>query len=192
MSRQKRFELSFKSDNGPYYKIEIFDNDASSSVLHTPSIGADGFNLTYQTQDENRFVGLIPSEVQFDIFLTTIGEQSIVNDIKGSVYGQFDLAIYQSSDDVTYNLFWAGILLNDISPEQDLGTPIKVSLTAVDGLAPLKDIEFNKDTGISTPSSFQILHYFINILFLHCLEINVDFYQPVQSILLSLSVLMVL
>ena len=163
MSRQKRFELSFKSDNGPYYKIEIFDNDATSTALHTPSIGADGFNLTYQTEDENRFVGLIPSEVKFDIFIDKVGEQAIVNDIKGSVYGQFDMAIYQSSDDVTYSLFWAGIILNDISPEQDLGTPIKVTLTAVDGLAPLKDIEINKNIGFNTPSSFQTLYYFMII-----------------------------
>ena len=187
MSRQKRFELSFKSDNGPYYKIEIFDNDAISSVLHTPSIGADGFNLTYQTQDENRFVGLIPSEVKFDIFIDKIGEQSIVNDIKGSVYGQFDMAIYQSSDDSTYSLFWAGILLNDISPEEDLGTPIKVSLTAVDGLAPLKDIDFNKNTGFSTPSSFQTLYYFISI-FRNQIGLQ-DFYWSITDTFITTSVL---
>jgi hypothetical protein len=163
MSREKKFELSFKSDNGPYYRLDVYNNNAISSTTYTPKLGADGFTLTYQTEDDNRFTGLIPSEVKFDILLTLTAEQAIVNDIRGAVYGGFDVAIFKSEDDVTYNLFWAGILLNDISPEQDLGFPTRVSLTAVDGLAPLKDIEFNVDTNYSTPSSFQTLGYFKNI-----------------------------
>ena len=163
MSREKKFELSLQSDNRTYYRLEVYNNNAISSTTYKPKLGADGFTLTYQTDNDNRFTGLIPSEVKFDILVTENGEQAVVNDIRGSVYGGFDIAIYKSTDDVTYELYWAGLLLNDISPEQDISRPTIVKLTAVCGLAPLRDIDFNVDTGYSTPSSFQTLNYFVNI-----------------------------
>jgi len=163
MSREKKFELSLQSDNRTYYRLEVYNNNAISSTTYKPKLGADGFTLTYQTDNDNRFTGLIPSEVEFDILVTENGEQAVVNDIRGSVYGGFDIAIYKSNDDVTYELYWAGLLLNDISPEQDISRPTIVKLTAVCGLAPLRDIDFNVDTGYSTPSSFQTLNYFVNI-----------------------------
>lgn len=163
MSREKKLELSLQSDNGTYYRIDVYNNNAISSTKYTPKLGADGFTLTYQTDNDNRFTGLIPSEVSFDILVTEDGEQAVVNDIRGSVYGGFDMSIWKSSDDVTYELYWAGLLLNDISPEQDISRPTRVKLTAVCGLAPLRDIDFNVDTGYSTPSSFQTLTYFQNI-----------------------------
>jgi len=163
MSREKKFELSLQSDNGTYYRLDVYNNNASSSTTYTPKLGADGFTLTYQTDNDNRFTGIIPSEVTFDILVTQDGEQAVVNDIRGSVYGGFDMSIWKSSDDVTYELYWAGLLLNDISPEQDISRPTRVKLTAVCGLAPLRDIDFNVDTGYSTPSSFQTLNYFVNI-----------------------------
>lgn len=163
MSREKKLELSLQSDNGTYYRIDVYNNNAISSTKYTPKLGADGFTLTYQTDNDNRFTGLIPSEVSFDILVTEDGEQAVVNDIRGSVYGGFDMSIWKSSDDVTYELYWAGLLLNDISPEQDISRPTRVKLTAVCGLAPLKDIDFNVDTGYSTPSSYQTLTYFQNI-----------------------------
>lgn len=164
MSRQKKLELSLQSDNGTFYRIDVYNNNAISSTTYTPKLGADGFTLTYQTDNDNRFTGLIPSEVTFDILVTEDGEQAVVNDIRGSVYGGFDMSIWKSSDDVTYELYWAGLLLNDISPEQDISRPTRIKLTAVCGLAPLRDIDFNVDTGYSTPSSFQTLTYFQNIL----------------------------
>jgi len=163
MSREKKFELSLQSDNGTYYRIDVYNNNAISSATYTPKLGADGFTLTYQTDNDNRFTGLIPSEVTFDILVTEDGEQAVVNDIRGSVYGGFDMSIFKSTDDVTYELYWAGLLLNDISPEQDISRPTRIKLTAVCGLAPLRDIDFNVDTGYSTPSSFQTLTYFQNI-----------------------------
>ena len=36
------------------------------------------------------------------------------------------LSIYgKATDDVTYELYWAGLLLNDISPEQDISRPTR-------------------------------------------------------------------
>jgi len=162
MARDRKFLLQFQTDNGTFYKIEVFNNDSSDSTQYTPNVGADGFSLTYQTDTDNRFTGLIPSQVRFDIFLENDAQRAVVNNINTKAFGTFDMAIYKSTDDSSYDLYWAGVLLNDVSNEKDIGYPQKVTLTAIDGLATLKDKPFNENVGYSTPSSFQVIAYFLN------------------------------
>jgi len=162
MARDRKFLLQFQTDNGTFYKIEVFNNDSSDSTQYTPNVGADGFSLTYETDTDNRFTGLIPSEVTFDIFLENDAQRAVVNNIQTKAFGTFDMAIYKSTDDTTYDLYWAGVLLNDISNEKDIDYPQKVTLTAIDGLAALQDKPFNENVGYDTPSSFQVIKYFLN------------------------------
>ena len=175
MGREKKFQSIFQSDSSVYYKIEIYDNEATDNTLHEPVLSSRGFDLTYQTEDENRFTGLIPSELVFDMLITSNAQQALINEIKISVYGRWQIGVYRSDDDTsgsgTYTLFWCGNLLNDISPEQDVAYPREFSLTAVCGLSPLKDIKFNEGVGYTTPSTFTTLQYFRNAF---TLQINTD------------------
>ena len=131
MGREKKFKSIFQSDSSVYYKIEIYDNEATSSTLHEPVLSSRGFDLTYQTEDENRFTGLIPSELVFDMIITSNAQQALINEIKISVYGRWQIGVYRSDDDSsgsgTYTLFWCGNLLNDINPEQDVAYPREFS-----------------------------------------------------------------
>ena len=162
MARDRKFLLEFQTDVGTFYKIEVFDNDSSDSTQYTPNLGADGFSLTYQTDTDNRFTGLIPSEVKFDIFLENDAQRAVVSSIQSADYGQFDVGIYKSTDDSSYDLYWAGVILNDVSNVKDVDYPQRVRLTAIDGLAALKDKPFNEGVAYTTPSSFQIIAYFLN------------------------------
>jgi len=162
MAREKKFELSFSTDSGVYYRLEIYDNEAINNAYYTPDLSSRGFDLTYQTDDEDRFTGLIPSELVFDMLITSNAQQSLINDIKASVYGRWQIGVYRSDDDSTYTLFWCGNLLNDISPEQDVAYPREFSLTAVCGLSNLQDIKFNEGVGYNSSSSFTCLQYFRN------------------------------
>ena len=162
MARQRKFFIEFQTDNGTFYQIQVFNNDAADSTFYIPSLGSDGFSLTYQTDTDNRFTGLIPSEVTFDIFLENDAQRAVVNNIQSKEYGTFDMAIYKSTDDSNYDLYWAGVLLNDVSDEKDIDYPQRVTLTAIDGLAALQDKPFNENVAYTTPSSFQIIKYFLN------------------------------
>ena len=106
MAREKKFELSFSSDSSVYYRLEIYDNEATNNTYYTPDLSSRGFDLTYQTEDEDRFTGLIPSELVFDMLITSNTQQSLINDIKASVYGRWQIGVYRSDDDSTYNLFF--------------------------------------------------------------------------------------
>jgi len=175
MAREKKFQSIFQSDSSVYYRLEIYDNEATSSTLHEPVLSSRGFDLTYQTDDEDRFTGLIPSELVFDMLITSNAQQALINEIKISVYGRWQIGVYRSDDDSsgsgTYTLFWCGNLLNDISPEQDVAYPREFSLTAVCGLSNLQDIKFNEGVGYTTPSTFTCLQYFRNAF---TLQINTD------------------
>lgn len=171
MAREKKFELSFSSDSSVYYRLEIYDNEATNNTYYSPDLSSRGFDLTYQTDDEDRFTGLIPSELVFDMLITSNAQQSLINDIKASVYGRWQVGVYRSDDDSTYTLFWCGNLLNDISPEQDIAYPREFSLTAVCGLSNLQDIKFNEGVGYAEPSAFTVLQYFRNAF---TLQINTD------------------
>ena len=160
MAREKKFELSFSSDSGVYYRLEIYDNEATNNTYYTPDLSSKGFDLTYQTDDENRFTGLIPSELVFDMLINSNVQQALINEIKISVYGRWQIGVYRSNDDVSYDLFWCGNLLNDISPEQDVAYPREFSLTAVCGLSNLQDIKFNTNIGYDTSSAYTCLQYF--------------------------------
>ncbi len=162
MAREKKFECSFRSDRGVYYRLDIYDNEATNDTYYAPDLSVRGFDLTYETDDKNRFTGLIPSDLQFDLLITSNAQQSLINDIKVSIYGRWQVGLYRSTDNITYELFWAGNLLNDINPEQDLDYPREFTLTAVCGLSNLKDIEFNEGVGYDTPSTFTCLQYFRN------------------------------
>ncbi len=162
MAREKKFECSFRSDRGVYYRLDIYDNEATNDTYYTPDLSVRGFDLTYETDDKNRFTGLIPSDLQFDLLITSNAQQSLINDIKISIYGRWQVGLYRSTDDITYELYWAGNILNDINPEQDLDYPREFTLTAVCGLSNLKDIEFNEGVGYDSPSTFTTLQYFRN------------------------------
>jgi len=171
MAREKKFECSFRSDIGVYYRLEIYDNEATNNTFYSPNLSSRGFDLTYQTDDENRFTGLIPSEFQFDMYIESNAQQALINEIKISIYKRWQIGVYRSDDDITYTLFWCGNLLNDISPEQDVAYPREFSLTAVCGLSNLQDIKFNEGVGYDEPSTFTCLQYFRNAF---TLQINTD------------------
>ncbi len=162
MAREKKFECSFRSDRGVYYRLDIYDNEATNDTYYTPDLSVRGFDLTYETEDKNRFTGLIPSDLQFDLLITSNAQQALINDIKISIYGRWQVGLYRSTDDISYELYWAGNILNDINPEQDLDYPREFTLTAVCGLSNLKDIQFNEGVGYTEPSTFTCLQYFRN------------------------------
>ena len=79
----------FRSDSGVYYKMIIVDNEATSGGTSVIDIAENGFDLTYQTDTDDRFTGLIPSEVKFNVLITNIFQQAVVNEIRVSDYQRF-------------------------------------------------------------------------------------------------------
>ena len=172
MAIDNRIQYKFRSDRGTYYRLTIIDTLSSTSTLYDDVFANDdGFKLTYETKDDDRFTGLIPSKVDLGFYIddnsgngTPSNITTIVNSIKTSDYGKWQLKIENSDDDSTYYLFWAGNLLNDINAEEDISLPREITLTAICGLGALDNIPFNEDVPYDFNTFYTPYRYVYNSL----------------------------
>jgi len=177
MAIDNRIQTEFTSDRNTFYRVTIIDTLSSTSTLYTDVENSEeGFVLTYETEDDNRFTGLIPSKCDFSFFITDSsggGNQtninSIVDSIRTSDYKRWQLKIESGANDSSYSLFWVGNLLNDINAEDDISLPRKVTLTAICGLGALDNIPFNEEVAYLFTASYTPYRYIYN-----CLTNDVD------------------
>ena len=172
MAIDNRIQYKFKSDKGTYYRITIIDTLSSTSSLYDDVLANDeGFKLTYETNDDDRFTGLIPSKVDLGFFIDDNSGDgnpsniiSIINSITTSDYKRWQLKIENSTNDSTYYLFWVGNFLNDINSEEDISLPREIKLTAICGLGALENIPFNEVTAYNFNARYSCYRYIYNSL----------------------------
>ena len=166
MAIDNRLQSEFQSDRGTFYRVTIIDTTSSSSTLYTIVSDDDGFKLTYETNDDDRFTGLIPSKCEYTFLLNenSANVLGIVNSIRISPYKRWQLLIETSTDGVTYSRNWVGNLLNDINPEDDVSLPRKITLTAICGLAALENIPFNNNIAYAFEGQLTCYRYIYNTL----------------------------
>ena len=170
MAINNRIQYKFRSDKGVFYRITIIDTLSSTSTLYSDVFAnKDGFKLTYETNDDDRFTGLIPSKVDLGFYIddnsgngTPSNITTIVNSIKTSDYKKWQLKIENSTDDSTYYLLWAGNFLNDINAEEDISLPREIKLTAICGLGALDNIPFNEDIAYNLNDFYTAYRYVYN------------------------------
>ena len=161
-----RRTAEFQNDKGIYYKLEIYDSLTGSPSSSTLQLGASGFQLNYEAEDRTRFSGVIPSNVKFDIIPRDSSEQTFIDDIAGAAYGRFQLKILKSSDGVSYNNYWVGNILSDVSARQNLSffAGTQQTITATDGLAELVDVAWTTGTTYADGTTYRFLQIILNIL----------------------------
>ena len=167
MAIDTRLVGEFQSDRGTYYKVSIIDTQSSTATQYDVEVAGNGFDLTYQTDTDDRFTGLIPSEVKFTMFVNdpfSTAKQSILDSIRTSEYKRWQLKIESSTNGTTYSLFWAGNLLNEINPEADESLPRQFTLTAICGLAALENIPFNEDVAYDFNLAYSCYRYVFNAI----------------------------
>ena len=172
MAIDNRIQYKFRSDRGTYYRITIIDTLSSTSSLYDDVFANDeGFKLTYETNDDDRFTGLIPSKVDLGFFIDDNSGDgnpsniiSIINSITTSDYKRWQLKIENSTNDSTYYLFWVGNFLNDINSEEDISLPREITLTAICGLAALENIPFNEDVAYDFNLAYSCYRYVFNAI----------------------------
>lgn len=136
----------FKSLLGRNWSIEIHDNTAIFQVS-TPNfeVRSDGFTLNYESPNDGYLDIIKGSKVAFTMI---IGQndtllQTLIEDIGGANDGRFFVRIYEDTD-----LYWFGQIQTSLIREPDTW-PSQVKITAVDGLALLKDIQYQPSGNVS-------------------------------------------
>jgi len=146
MALAKQFYSSFKSYNGWDYYLEIWVEGYSGSASEI-SIGAGGPVITYGTDEQDRFSPILSSKLELPFMVTNTTQDAFIKNIREQ-FNEQDVYIHlyraSSSDYSSVAPLWSGFVLMDLSASPDLYYPYPVTLTAVDGLSLLKEIDFSK------------------------------------------------
>lgn len=139
-----RFFGTFRSHlTGKNCLIELLDSTYSSTPTELDILGAPPAVLEYLDSTDERYAGIKGSRLTINLV--------VENDLKGIALetwllgvvsqqkeDQFQIAFYVDS-----NLFWIGNVLQDQNILKNKAKPTPFTITAVDGIARLKDLPFD-------------------------------------------------
>ena len=155
MAYGKKYFTSYKSYNGWDYYLEIWVDGYSSSITEI-TLGEGGPVISYDTDKENRFSPINSSKLELPFMVTNIDTDNFIKDIKNT-FNERDVYVHlykgTSSDYTSEAPLWSGFVLMDLSATPDKFYPYPVKLTAVDGLALLKEKDWVKYTSYDTPAN---------------------------------------
>lgn len=136
-----RLTSTFTNLNNESYTINIDDSDYMGSPITVNTAGA-GFSLKYEGRDMLDAIQGSSARIQLAVEPSTKTDiESLADDILTAVEERFTVEIQLNS-----TLYWVGYVLPDLSGFQDLYTSYEYQLTATDGLARLKGIEYKDDS----------------------------------------------
>ena len=123
--------------------------------LQTMSVKVGGFDLEYETQNENLYTPLMPSKVTFTLMFENADQETFLNSLANAYEGQHLVRILKNS-----SLYWCGVLIPDVVRFEDQYYPYEFQFTAIDGLARLKSIEYPNATllGTARETLFDIIY----------------------------------
>ena len=149
MAYAKRYESDYKSSSGDTYTLEIFCNAWPSSSTEI-KLGTGGCVINYETNGEKKFSYILASSMDIPFIVENNGMQDFIDDLRDGTYAEKDVYVYLYNSNDSAVPLWAGYVLMDLSAKQDISFPYEVKLTAVDGLALLKDKPFVRELNTST------------------------------------------
>lgn len=149
MAYGKRYESDYKSSNGDSYTLEIFCEGWTSASTEI-KLGSSGCVINYETNGELKFSYILASSMEVPFIIEDIGMQNFIDDLRDGTYSEKDVYVHLYNSHDSTRPVWSGYILMDLSAKQDISFPYEVKLTAVDGLALLRDKPFVRETNTST------------------------------------------
>ena len=149
----------FYSDNGGNCEVYIYNSGYASTVT---DVIVHDLNITWESQGDDLLEPLKASRAAFSFINNSGAVDSLISGIKNGDEDQFHMVIEKES-----NLYWAGVVLIDQLSWEDKPKPRIVTITAIDGIGRLADIEFDFAIDGTKDSQNTMLKYIYE-----CLEYN--------------------
>ena len=139
------------SSNGTEYTVNILWTASGDTT--DMAFGSSGVQISYETADDktkNSYI--LSSKCTIPFLVQNATDKAFILSL-ATTYQERDIWItVREQFDPGSTLFWCGYLLLDLKDEQDVSYPYEVTLTAVDGLAGLKDIPFVREENVDDSS----------------------------------------
>ena len=132
-----RLQNTIYDANGQDWTIIIDDADYTGSAF---DIDITAAKIQWQASSSERFAPVVPSVADIGFRVNGAIENAFVTDYIAASEQRFKLIIYKG-----VNVFWVGNIQTDNVRKEDKEYPYIFTIRAADGLALLKDIEYNDD-----------------------------------------------
>lgn len=125
----------FYSENGGNYDIQILNENFVGS---SKNIKTNNLKITYESEGDQILESLKASRCEFSFINDSDEVDAFINALVNGVEDDFHLVVNKQND-----LFWCGVILADQISFEDKPKPRIVTITAIDGIGRLADIEFD-------------------------------------------------
>lgn len=125
----------FYSDNGSSYDIEIYNESFGGT---TKVVLTNDLKITYESQGDDIMEALKASRCSFTLVNDSTEVDTFIANLVAGNEDQFKLVVRKQN-----KLEWCGVILVDQVSWEDMPKPRLLTLTAIDGIGRLADIEFD-------------------------------------------------
>jgi len=156
MARRFYIRQYSASESTAYFDIEIWDSEFSGAALQVDG----GFTLNYEGTDVDDIdKAIIASKANITLHIDSANDLEIfVNELSSASEERFTVRIYRN-----ISLLWVGQILTDLVSFDDIHYSYDVSITAVCGLARLKNIDYDNDGNIYSGRN-EIVDHIVQII----------------------------
>jgi hypothetical protein len=147
------------------WRVNIVKNTAGGDLNLAFNLGPDGFNLTYDFDEYDRCKPIVGSRVQITLYHPIENSaffDALYDFLDSDEEGEWRIEIYRDPDSAN-EFWWAGAIMPEQTVIPDDYPHAPVTLTAVDGLANLKGIDYNND-GAAYIGTALVLEHLHNII----------------------------
>ncbi|MBK8225429.1 MAG: hypothetical protein IPK73_30815 [Candidatus Obscuribacter sp.] len=161
------FYSTFPTLKGDVYKVYVDDADHVGAATEI-DLADGGFSLRMEGGSDDMFHPIIGSKLTVPVAVSdaTLSDlQSFADELLTASETRFTVRVYINTG-TGDELYWTGYVLPDLSGFEDIEPPYQFSITATDGLARLKKIDYK--TVNSLPTGFHRISEHI----LACLQMD--------------------
>ena len=142
---------TIKSSNGTIYTATIWWTSSGAGNVWT--LGPSGAEINYESEKvDDKNSPILTSSLSFPVMVEDLTQQVFINAIRTD-FQERDVWITIRIG-VSGPYIWSGYVLMDMETREDVSFPYETTLTAIDGLATLKEIPFLRETSTEpTPAT---------------------------------------
>ncbi|MBP93394.1 MAG: hypothetical protein CMC55_04675 [Flavobacteriaceae bacterium] len=138
---------TIKSSNGTTYTATIWWNDTGAA--YTWTLGPSGAEINYESEKvDDKNSPIITSTLKFPVMVEDATQQAFINSIRTTKEEKDSWITIRVGTSGAY--LWSGYIIMDLESREDVYYPYETILTAIDGIAALKEIPFLRETNSET------------------------------------------
>ena len=134
---------TIKSSNGTTYTATIWWTATGADKVWT--LGPSGAEINYESEKvDDKNSPILTSSLSFPIMVEDLDTQNWINGIRTG-YQEKDVWITIRVG-TSGSYLWSGYVIMDLETREDVSFPYETTLTAIDGIATLKEVPFLRET----------------------------------------------